>query len=192
MKNSIKMAVTVITACIAMEASAQAPMTPIDKGGKKPSQNYDTVDVPREVRVVYYNEYPTMSDYYWYGYPSYQNDYSWYDYDNNSYISKDKNPEYYVSEFKVANEPHKVVYSKKGEKVVTHRTVKNQTFPVAVMKSFMSSKYKTWKETDGKVEIIKEADKSKVYKITVTKGMEKRALYYDAAGKLLNDKKLKM
>jgi len=193
MNNTVKSAIGgLIIACFSGQMMAQAPMIAIEDGGKKPIQKLDTAAVPQAVRTVYYIEYPAVAMYDWYGYASTPMINECYDYDSGINMSKDGMPEYYVSEFKVNDTPHKAIYTKAGKKVATHKNLKNATFPMVVFKSFEKSKYKNWKETDDKIEIIKEADKSKLYKMTVTKGKEKHSLYFDEKGKMVKDVKLKM
>jgi hypothetical protein len=180
-----------MAAFLTLQVSAQAPMKTLDEGGKKPNK-LDTAVVPQPVRAMYYTDYPGITVYEWYSYPSFTDDSGWYDTDSDMYLSTEGMPEYYIVEFNKDETPQRTVYSKTGKKVSVHKAMKKNALPMAVSNAFNKSKYKSWKEIGEKVEIMKDADKTKAYKITVTDGKEKHALFYDEKGKMLKDKKIKM
>ncbi len=179
---------SIMFAFLTLAAFAQAPMVAIQDGGKMPNK-LDTVEVPKEVRVIYITEYPEVAYVDWYGYPTFADNDEWFSLDTNLYVSRGVTPEYYVSEFTSNNMQNKVVYDKKGKKIATHRHINNAQVPVVVANAFEKSGYKQWSIVGNKVEIIREADKSKVYKVTVSKGNEKHSLFYDSKGRLLKDKR---
>jgi hypothetical protein len=168
---------------------AQAPMKPIEEGGKKPNK-LEASKVPKTVTDIYILEYPSVVDYSWYGYPAFMEESDWYAYD--PYLIPGEYPEYYIVEFIQDDTPHKVMYSKNGKRIATHRELKAD-LPPAVSNALSKGAYKNWMIKKEKEEIFKEkdTDKFKVYKIVVEKGKEKHALYYETDGTLLKDKKLK-
>lgn len=173
-------------------AQSGAPMTTIEEGGKQPNPILDTVDVPAVVRNIYIIEYPTYRYSDWYGYPTFTESSDWYTYDPDKYTPKGTTPEYYVSEYNNDGMPNRVLYTKTGKKISSHRHLKANELPAAVSKAFEKSSYVNWQIVGGKLEIINHNDKSKVYKITVKNNYEKHSLFYDEKGKLMKDKKIKM
>jgi hypothetical protein len=180
----------VLIAFFAISSFGQAPAKASKDDGKK-SVKVDKKKVPKEVNDVFIREYPVVDYYDWYGYPVYDyGDYwydDWYDYGPYSYVNY---PEYYVVEFTNDKTPHKAIYSKAGKKVATHKVISD--VPKAVSAAISKGEYKTWKLAKDKEEIFKDNDKDqlKVYKVTVEKGKEKHALFFQADGKLLKDKKV--
>ncbi len=173
----------------AAQTQAQAPMTPIEQGGKKPIQKLTKGEVPKAVLDTFVYEYPAVVYYDWYGYPVLVEEADWYVIDPETYTND--SPEYYVTEFVANGTPQKVMYNKNGKKIATHRKMKEQC-PKAVTDAFDKSAYKNWKLLNEKEEISQGKNQAKVYKFTVENGKEKHALYYGPQGTLLKDKKLKM
>ncbi len=148
-------------------------------------------NVPQEVMDNYNMEYPEITDENWYGYPNYDYGNDWYnDWYNDGPYSYVEYPAYYVTKFYVDKIPYTIVYSKDGKKVATHIMLYN--LPKAVSDAISKGEYKTWKLGDSKEEIFqdKNADLMKVYKVTVEKGNQKHALYFQSNGNLLKNKKL--
>jgi len=148
-------------------------------------------NVPQEVMDNYSSEYPETTDENWYGYPNYDYGNDWYDnwYENEPY-SYNENPGYYVTKFNKDKTPYTVVYSKDGKKVATHIMLSN--LPKAVSAAISKGEYKTWKLGNAKEEIFKDknTDVMKVYEVTVEKGNEKHALFFQSNGNLLKNKKV--
>ena len=174
---------------LALNAFAQAPMKTVEEGGKKPNK-LDKNNVPKTVTEVYVVEYPMSTNEVWYGYPAFSDESDWYGY--NPYLDGGANPEYYIVEFTSKNKvPHRVIYSKNGKKVATHRKINE--LPAAVSSAISKSEYKDWTIQKDKEEMfkMKDTDKVKVYRVVVENGSEKHALYYQLDGTLLKDKTLK-
>lgn len=190
MRKGIKIMMVPVLAFLlgtCLVASAQAPMTEIDKGGKMPNKALDESKVPLSVKQQFTTDYPMVKTYYWYGYPAIV-DSSWTDYDSQSYVTEGP-IEYYVTEYVVNEVPSKTVYSKSGKKVSTHKSVKDHEIPVAVTNAIKKGKYSGWKIASEKEELMKDSDKKKLYKVIVEKSGETHVLCYDASGKLIKDKK---
>ena len=145
--------------------------------------------VPKPITDMYYNEYAVTTYESWHGYPNFINENDWYGYDPNLYC--EGNPEYYVVDFTKDKISNKVIYSKAGKKIASHKSV--TTIPKAVSLAIKKGTYATWKLNKGKEEIFKDGDNDdlKVYKIEVEKGKEKHILFYLANGNLLKDKEIK-
>ena len=158
-----------------------------EKKGKKPVKT-EKSKVPAVVTETFVREYPTALYDNWYGYPAFANESDWYGY--NPYLYAEY-PEYYVVEFTENAVPNKVIYSKGGKKIATHRKL-NSPLPEKVTASIHSGEYKSWKLMNDKEEIFKDgdADNLKVYKVEVEKGTQKHILLYLSDGKLLTDKKV--
>ncbi len=157
--------------------------------GKKPAK-LDVVKVPKVVTETYIIEYP-MTDYYgWYGYPAFSNESDWYGYD--PYLMGGEYPEYYIVEFTKDKTPYKVIYSKNGKKIATHKGMQRD-LPKAVSDAINKGIYKSWLITKEREEILREKDTDnfKVFKIVVEKAGERHALFYQSDGTLLIDRKLK-
>ncbi|HVD98879.1 MAG TPA: PepSY-like domain-containing protein [Cytophagaceae bacterium] len=183
-------AALIIPVIVTMEASAQDGVStgPVPEEANLPGV-VDKKHVPYVVTNNYYRDYNAALPDTWYVYPQYSDSDSsdWYVY-SPSLVSG--MPEYYIVHFDSSGTPHKIIYSKAGQKMTTYKGMNpNSNLPKAVQASLKKSAYKDWKITDGREEITRNSDKKKVYKITVEKGKEKRALYYQQDGKLLKDKK---
>jgi len=85
--------------------------------------------VPTVVTESFIREYPLSPEESWYGYPAFTTPYDWYVYD--PYLYTEEYPEYYIVEFNKESVPHKVIYSKVGKKIATHRK-SNAVLPIAV------------------------------------------------------------
>ena len=168
---------------------AQTTAKITESSGKKPEKIVKT-KVPAVVTETYYKEYPISNYENWYGYPAYDFANDWYGY--NPYLFEYDNPEYYVVEFNKDKIPHKVIYSKAGKKIATHKKITSD-LPKAVTLSISKSEYSTWKMAKEKEEIYRDLDmdKMKVYKVEVEKGKEKHHLFYSSEGVLLKDKTIK-
>ena len=155
---------------------------------KKPVK-IEKAKVPKEVTKSYFLEYPEQMDDFWYGYPAYDYGNYWYEDWYNPYVDVEY-PEYFVTEFTKDNVPHKVVYSKAGEKIAVHKSV--VVTPKAISDAISKGEYKTWKLGKENEEIFrdKDSDQLKIYEITVEKGKEKHNLFFQSDGKLLKDKKV--
>ena len=159
--------------------------------GKKPAKIAKT-KVPARVTETYYKEFPLSATTYenWYGYPEfdYQND--WYGY--NPYLFEYENPEYYIVEFTKDKVPHKIIYSKEGKKIASHKKITSD-LPVSVTSAISKGEYSTWKISKDKEEIFRDTDldKMKVYRVEVENGKEKHHLFYSSEGTLLKDKTIK-
>ncbi|HWZ23187.1 MAG TPA: hypothetical protein VNW06_11065 [Cytophagaceae bacterium] len=179
----------ILTASLALNSFGQAPMKSVDKGGKKPNK-IEKTSVPKTVTDVYVLEYPMSTNEVWYSYPAFSEDSDWYGYD--PYLEGGVSPEYYIVEFTSKEKiPHKVIYTKEGKKVATHRKL-NAELPAAVSTAINTGEYKGWTVQKDKQEMfkMKDTDKVKVYRVIVEKGMDKHALYYESDGTLLKDKRL--
>ena len=172
---------------VAVSSFGQAPMVEVMDGGKMPTK-LDKASVPKIVTETYIIEYPAVANENWYGYPAFVDESDWYGYD--SYLYTDVQPEYYIVEFTKEETPHKIIYSKSGKKIATHKKFVTD-LPKAVSDAIGKSKYKSWVFVKDNEEILKESDKKKVYKVIVKKGTEKHALYFEPNGKLAKDVKLK-
>ena len=104
------------------------------------------------------------------------------------YPYETESPEYYVVEFTESAVPNKVIYSRSGKKIATHRKL-NSPLPKKVTTSIRNSEYKNRKLLNDKEELFKDgdADNMKVYKVEVEKGKEKHILLYLINRKLLTD-----
>jgi len=158
---------------------------------KSPSKNkakMNKAKVPKAVTESFMIDYPSTDYDYWYGYPTFDYANNWFDYD--PYFYDSDYPDNYVVEFTTNNTPYKAVYSKAGKKIAVHKSV--STIPAAVSTAIISGSYKTWTIAKDKEEIYKDTDKDqmKVYKVSVTKGTQKHALFYSPDGKLLKDTKI--
>jgi len=162
------------------------------KGDKEKMRRQAKVEknkVPKEVTIIFYKDYPTVTEEGWYVYPAYDSQINWWDnWDDSPYVST-LSTDYYEVEFTEDKTPTKAIYSKKGEKLATHKKLKNEV-PKPVSAAISNSVYKTWKLGKEKEEIFKDKEKMKVYKIDVENGKEKHTLYYQQDGKLLKDKKV--
>jgi hypothetical protein len=175
-----------------MQAYAQAteaPMTPIEQGGKKPTQKLSKNEVPKEVIDAFVVDYPAVVYYNWYGYPVLVEETDWYLLDSTAYTTS--SPEYYVTEFVTNEVPQKVMYNKSGKKVAMYKNLKGNC-PKEVTEALNRSVYKNWKLLNEKEEISEGKGQAKIYKLTVQKDNEKHLLYYRSNGTLLKDKKMKM
>ncbi|MGZ3885622.1 MAG: hypothetical protein ACXVDL_15365, partial [Bacteroidia bacterium] len=111
----------------------------------------------------------------WYGYPLFDYENDWYAY--NPYLFEYEHPEYYVVEFVEKEVPHRVIYSKAGKKIATHRKLKAE-LPAGIKTAISKSEYSTWTLGKEKEEIFRdtELDKVKVYKVEVTR--EKKSMSF--------------
>lgn len=162
-----------------------------ESNAKKP-EKIAKAKIPVAVTETYYREFPLAATTYehWYGYPEFKYENDWYGY--NPYLYDYEHPEYYVVEFTKDKVPHKVIYSKAGKKIATHKKITSD-LPMAVSSALNKSEYSTWKIEKDKEEIFRdtEMDKMKVYKVEVEKGKEKHHLFYSSEGVLLKDKTIK-
>ena len=144
------------------------------------------------VSEPYYQEYPMTSYENWYGYPVYEYGNYWFDnwYDNVPY-SYVEYPEYYLIESSKDNIPYKAIYSKIGQKIAIHKSLKSD-LPKAITAAISKGEFKSWILGNDKEEIFKDTDKDqlKVYKVDVVKGNEKHTLFFQSDGKLLKDRKV--
>ena len=175
-------------ASFAISSFGQTTSKTTTKESKKATKKIDKKKVPTVVTQTYVVEYPVTAYESWYGYPMFNDETDWYAYDDTDMYT-DENPEYYVVEFSKDGTPYKVIYTKAGEKVSTKRTIMVGDVPKPVADAVNSSAYKSWTIKKEREEIFRESDKMKVYKVVVEKGTEKHALFYQADGKLLKDKK---
>lgn len=143
--------------------------------------------VPKQVTENYDIEYTEPSNVSWQGYSEFNNEDDWYGY-NDGLFTED-NPEYYIVEFTKDKTPQKVIYSKTGEKISTHKNL-NSDLPQAVSLAISKGEYATWNLGTHKEEIFKDAEKDalRVYKVDVEKGEQKHILFYSVNGVLLKDK----
>jgi hypothetical protein len=160
-----------------------------EKTEKKPAK-LEKTKIPKAVTDIYIKEYLAPTDEYWYGYPEFDYENDWYGY--NPYLFEYQHPEYFLVEFTANGTPYKVIYSKSGKKIATHRKLKTE-LPDAVKTAIGKGEYSTWTLGKEKEEIFRdtEMDKMKVYKVDVEKGKEKHILFYSADGDLLKDKTIK-
>ena len=179
----------ILALCVNINTYAQKTIKTTEECGKKPAK-IEKKKVPSIVTETYFKEYPAATYENWYGYPEfdYQND--WYGY--NPFLYEYEHPEYYVVEFTKDKTPHKIVYSKTGKKIATHKKITTD-LPLAITTAISKSEYSTWKMTNEKEEIFRDEDmdKIKVYKVEVEKGKEKHVLFFASNGDLLKDKTMK-
>lgn len=169
---------------------AQTAVKTTEVCGKKPAK-IEKKQIPKVVTEPYYKEYPATLNENWYGYPTFINESDWYGY--NPYLYATEFPEYYIAEFTKENVPQKVIYSKTGKKVATHKKITSD-LPKVVSLTISKSEYSTWKMAKEKEEIFRDADADnmKVYKVEVEKGKEKHYLFISSEGVLLKDKTIKL
>jgi len=148
----------------------------------------DKTKVPKAVTESFIVDYPATDYNYWYGYPTFDYSNNWYDYD--PYFYDSDNPNNYVVEFTTNNTPYRAVYTSAGKKVAVHKTV--SMVPAAITAAVANGMYKTWTVAKEQEEIYKDTDKDqlKVYKVSVTRGTERHALFFSRDGKLLKDTKV--
>lgn len=187
--NSIKLiAIFILTISLALQNFAQSTVKCTEQCCKT-AVKIDEDLIPKTVTDQYIDEYPVATYQSWYGYPMFAFVSDWYGYNRNLFC--EENPEYYVVEFTKDTTPHKVIYSKTGEKIATHKTV--NTIPKAILLAIKKTVYSTWKLGKGREEVFKDGDNDdlKIYKITVEKGKEKHILFFQLNGILLKDKEIK-
>ena len=189
MKNTSSKIVTgcLLIASFALNSFGQAPMTSIEQGGKMPVK-IEKKEVPKVVMDNYIIDCPMTTNESWYGYPAFVDESDWFGYD--PYLYTTTYPAYYIVEFEKEGVPQKVIYSKSGKKIATHKVFKTD-LPKAVSVAIGKSKYKTWMFVKDNEMMFKHSNKMNVYKVIVEKGTEKRALYFQEDGKLIKDKELK-
>jgi hypothetical protein len=178
--------IKIIMGCILMASFALSAFAQTAKSTKK-SKTIEKSKVPTTVTETYIVEYPVTVYETWYGYPIFNDETDWYGYDTDLYT--DEYPEYYVVEFTKDGTPYKVIYSKEGKKVATHKTIMVGDVPKAVADALNKSAYKSWMIKKEREEIFRDKADMKVYKVVVEKGNEKHVLFYQEDGKLLKDKK---
>jgi len=186
-----KLTTKVTTVCfalafISMSSCGQAN----SKSDKDSSQTHTKLDkgkVPKGVTDAFYNQYPLAT----YGdcYPAFTNGSVWYDYDPYYYLNG--NPDNYVIEFNNKDTAFKAIYGKDGTKIASHKAI-TADMPTAVRDAINDGDYKSWTVGKDKEEIFKDkdTDQLKVYKVSVSKGSEKRTLYFQQDGKMLKDVKV--
>ncbi len=177
----------VLLMCFTISAFGQIAAKTTKKEVKKVTKLAKS-KIPVVVTEIHLKEYPKTLKESWYGYPAFVDEYDWYGYD--PYLYSSEYPEYYIVEFTEGTTPHKVIYSKAGKKIATHKNLAN--IPAAVIAAIGASEYKTWKIGKSKEEIFKDADADKltIYKVEVEKGKEKHYLFYRPDGLLVRDRKL--
>jgi hypothetical protein len=188
-----KLTTKVTTVCfalafISMSSCGQA----YSKSDKDSSQTHTKLDkgkVPKDVTDAFYNQYPLATYGDWYGYPAFTNGSAWYDYDPYYYLTG--NPDNYVIEFNNKDTAFKAIYGKDGTKIASHKAI-TADMPAAVRDAINDGDYKSWTVGKDKEEIFKDkdTDQLKVYKVSVSKGSEKRTLYFQQDGKMLKDVKV--
>jgi hypothetical protein len=174
---------------VTLNTYAQKTIKTTEECGKKPTK-IEKKKVPEIVTTTYFREYPVTTLENWYGYPEFDYINDWYGY--NPYLFEYEHPGYYVVEFTKDNIPHKVIYSKEGKKIATHKKLTSE-LPKEVAEAISRGEYKTWKMVKEKEEIFRDSDmdKMKVYKVEVENGKEKHTLFYSSDGDLLKDKTMK-
>ncbi len=143
--------------------------------------------VPKQVTENYYIEYPEPSNVSWQGYSEFTNEDDWYGYNDNLFI--EDNPYYYIVEFTKDKTPQKVIYSKTGKKISTHKNL-NSDLPQVVTSAISKGEYAAWNLGTHKEEIFKDTDEDalRVYKVEVEKEEQRHILFYSVNGVLLKDK----
>jgi hypothetical protein len=147
----------------------------------------ESTKVPKAVNESFIVQYPAVTNIGWYGYPNYDFYNDWYGYDPTIY--EYENPQFYIVEFMEENQKHKVIYSKDGKKIATHK-IFTSVLPQAVTDAINKGSYSSWSITKEKEEIFRDSklDKIRVYKVVVEKGSQKHNLFYSIEGELLKDK----
>ncbi|HSZ25831.1 MAG TPA: hypothetical protein VK766_08945 [Cytophagaceae bacterium] len=158
--------------------------TPQNGGENKTKGKIDKAKVPKAVTKAYETEYPKTTNESWYGYPSFSNESDWYGYDPE--VMTDINPEYYIVRFLKETFPHKVMYSKTGQKIAEHKGV-DFDLPKAILNSLSKGQLSDWVVVKEKEEIVRHPDKMKVYKIELKKDNAKRIVFYLPDGTLLHE-----
>jgi hypothetical protein len=178
----------VLLMCFTFSSFGQIAAKTATKKEVKKAIKIEKSKIPTVVTETYIREYPNILHESWYGYPAFTDEYDWYGYD--PYLYSDEYPEYYIVEFTEGTAPQKVIYSKAGKKIATHKNL--AAIPEAVLTAINASEYKTWKIGKSKEEIFKDADADKltIYKVEVEKGKEKHYLFYRPDGQLVRDRKL--
>jgi hypothetical protein len=167
-------------------AEGAAAKTPGGKAGNKTDAKLTKDQVPPVVVTEFEEEFPVAEYVDWYSYPVFYDDWGWYTIDP-VYEVVEEVPAFYMVEFTDAGTPEKTIFSKKGEKVATRRTVKEASLPKAVTAGFQKSAFTDWKIVGEREEVTRHKDGKKVYKLEVEKGAEKRFLFFDPAGKLVRE-----
>jgi hypothetical protein len=187
-KLTTKVAATcILLASISMSSCGQG----YSSGAKDSSQvraKLDKSKVPKHVTDAFYNQYPLVNYGDWYGYPAFNGGSAWYDYDPNYFLTGD--PDNYVIEFNNKDTAFKAIYAKDGTKIASHKGISSD-MPAAVTNAIRNGDYKSWTVGKDKEEIFKDkdTDQLKVYKVSVSKGIEKHTLYFQQDGKMLKDVK---
>ena len=181
-------AVCFALAFISLSSCGQA----YSKNDKDSSQTHTKLDkgkVPKDVTDAFYLQYPLATYGDWYGYPTFTSGSAWYDYNPNYYLIGD--PDNYVIEFNNKDTAFKAIYAMDGTKIASHK-VMAADMPIAVTDAINNGDYKSWTVGKDKEEIFKDkdTDQMKVYKVSVSKGSEKRTLYFQQDGKMLKDVKV--
>jgi hypothetical protein len=178
----------VLLMCLTLKTFGQTTTPKVTKKADKKVVKIEKSKIPIVVTETYIKEYPKTLHETWYGYPAFVDEYDWYGYD--PYLYSSEYPEYYVVEFTEGTTPQKVIYSKSGKKIATHKNL--AAIPAAILTAISVGEYKTWKIGKSKEEIFKDADADelKIYKVEVEKGKERHFLFYQASGNLVRDRKL--
>jgi len=155
-----------------------------DSGIGKRLAKLDNNKIPKVVTEIFNKQFPVKSEVSWYGYPQFDNGSDWYEYDPSYYSNH--NPENYVVEFTHHDTLDKVFYTKRGQKIATHRRI-DTVLPAKIGDAIGRSAYKTWSIGNDKEEIFQDSksDQIRVYRVIVRKGKERHTLYFQENGKLL-------
>ncbi len=177
----------ILLASISMSSCGQSYSSSA-KDSSQVRTKLDKGKVPKEVTDAFYNQYPLVTYGDWYGYPALNIGAAWYDYDPNYFLTG--NPDNYVIEFNNKDTAFKAIYAKDGTKMASHKGVSSD-MPPAVTDAISNGDYKSWTVGKDKEEIFKDkdTDQMKVYKVSVSRGIEKHTLYFQQDGKMLKDVK---
>lgn len=146
-------------------------------------------NVPMPLAVTYYSEFPDKTYERWHSYPILNDEDDWYGY--NPYVFTDLNPKYYIVDVVKYEQPYKIIYSKEGKKIASHKII-YFTLPKPISLAISKSAYSNWKLSEEKEEITKDGDSTLVYKVSVERNKEKHILFYQIDGVLLKDKEIKL
>ncbi|MBP1165292.1 hypothetical protein JOE44_002176 [Chryseobacterium sp. PvR013] len=146
--------------------------------------------IPNLVNQNFVNEYPSVVNVVWRGYPKQANNAEWYEY--NPSMQSSRSSEYYIAEFTDAKSHLKAVYSKDGKKISVREMV-NSDVPDPISYALRNGDYSDWKIAREKEVIYRDTTMKpmKVYKIKVKKGASERELFYSTDGELLKDRVIK-
>ncbi|UKB86028.1 hypothetical protein LF887_10495 [Chryseobacterium sp. MEBOG06] len=146
--------------------------------------------IPNLVSQNFVNEYPTVVNVEWRGYPKQVFNTEWYDYNPSKQSFKPS--EYYVADFTNAETHLKAIYSKDGKKISVREIISSE-LPYSISYALRNGDYSDWKISREKEIIYGDSAMKpmKIYKVKIKNGTSERDLFYSVDGELLKDKVIK-